>query len=233
MKGASRTERAPPAGESMNSSDFNPDTAIERDLLISRVVDGRATSSDWGSIETLGRQDESIWRDLAQAQRDHALLSGAVQSEVSAADSIAIPEREGASYRLASRIRSAGAWGGWAAAAAVGLAWMGGLPARTNDNFSNGNQAGMVPFSGNASDALQAYLDLGKKDGRVIEQLPSKVLVDEPKVAADGRGYEVIFIRQIVERERVPDLYHFSRDETGNLTAVPVHVRTVVRKTPM
>lgn len=212
----------------MTTADFNPDPSLDRDLLISRVVDCRASAGDWAELDRMAKSDDSVWRELARAQREHALLAGAVMDEVMKADSVAIPEHHAASYKLASRIRSAGAWGGWAAAAAVALAWMGGLPAGDTGAGLPSNQASLAPF-GSASDALNAYLDLGKKDGRVIQQLPGKVLVDDPRPAADGQGYEVIFIRQIVERERVPDLYRFSRDEAGNLTAIPVQARRAVR----
>ncbi|MCC6675913.1 MAG: hypothetical protein IT436_02100 [Phycisphaerales bacterium] len=216
----------------MTTADYNSDPGLERDLLISRVVDCRASAEDWSALDRLARGDDSVWRELARAQREHALLSGAVLDEVASADSVGLPEHHAASFRLTSRIRAAGAWGGWAAAAAVALAWMGGLPAGgPGQPGAAGNQASVLPFS-NASDALNAYLDLGKKDGRVIQQLPGKVLLDDPQPAADGQGYEVIFIRQIVERERVPDLYRFSRDETGGLTAVPVQVRRAVRGSP-
>lgn len=216
----------------MTTEQHNTEPGLDRDLLITRVVDCRASAEDWNALDRLALADATVWQDLARAQRDHALLSGAVMAEVVAADTITLPEHQAPSYKLASRIRSAGAWGGWAAAAAVALAWMGGLPAGGfNTGAGTGSQASMLPF-GDASQALDAYLDLGKKDGRVIQQLPGKVLLDNPQPAADGRGYEVIFIRQIVERERVPDLYRFSRDETGGLTAVPVQVRRAVRTTP-
>lgn len=215
--------------EPTDSADFDTGPALERDLVISRIVDGRAGPEDWSALERLARADATVYSELARAQRDHALLSGAVVAEISRADEIGIPAHDAASYKLVSRMRAAGAWGGWAAAAAVAIAWMGGLPAGGfGERGSAGNQASMLPF-GSASDALDAYLDLGKKDGRVIQQLPGKVLVEDPRPAADGQGYEVIFIRQIVERERVPDLYRFSRDETGGLTAVPVQVRRAPR----
>lgn len=217
----------------MTTERFNPEPGLDRDLLISRVVDGRASSDDWTALDRLARADAVVWAELAQAQREHALLAGAVAEEVSRAERVELPGHHAASYKLSSRIRSAGAWGGWAAAAAVALAWMGGLPAtQTGGLQPAGGEASLSPF-GTASDALNAYLDLGKKDGTVIQQLPGKVLVEDPRPAADGQGFEVIFIRQIVERERVPDLYRFSRDETGGLTPVPVQVRRAARPSPM
>ncbi len=42
---------------------------LDRDLLVSRVVDGVASSADWAALDDLARTESSIWRDLAQAQR--------------------------------------------------------------------------------------------------------------------------------------------------------------------
>lgn len=208
--------------------DVSHDPLLEQDLVITRIVDGRATAEDWAALERLAQAQPGVYGELARAQREHALLAGAVMAELAPAEAVALPAHHAASYKLSSRIRAAGAWGGWAAAAAVALAWMGGLPADGSRGAGNENQASIFPVN-SASDALDAYLNLGKKDGTVIQQLPGKVLVDDPRPAPDGRGYEVIFIRQIVERETVPDLYRFTRDETGGLRAIPVQVRPPAR----
>ena len=54
--------------------------------------------------------------------------------------------------------------------------------------------------------------------------MPRKILM-EAQPAADGNGYEVVYIRQILERARVNDIYRFSQDETGRATPVPVQIR--------
>jgi hypothetical protein len=58
--------------------------------------------------------------------------------------------------------------------------------------------------------------------------MPRKVLMHaEP--AADGRGYDVVYVRQIVERARVGGMYRFSQDEAGRVTPV----RTTLTRSPM
>ena len=70
----------------------------------------------------------------------------------------------------------------------------------------------------------------GKEEGRVIGELPDRVLVNSTE-APDGKGYEVVFVRQIMEKTRVDDLYKVSSDEGGN--PHPVKVRFVVSKGAM
>jgi hypothetical protein len=82
-----------------------------------------------------------------------------------------------------------------------------------------GIKAGLVTV-GNADDAYQAYMDFGKKDGRVVDEVPDRVLVRSTPVAT-GQGYEVVYLRQIVEKVIVKDLYQFSgEDERGQPTPI-------------
>jgi hypothetical protein len=79
-----------------------------------------------------------------------------------------------------------------------------------------------------ASAALREYLRVGADSGRVVGEMPRKVLMHaEP--AADGRGYDVVYVRQIVERARVGGMYRFSQDEAGRVTPV----RTTLTRSPM
>ncbi|MBZ0171123.1 MAG: hypothetical protein K8E66_01960, partial [Phycisphaerales bacterium] len=66
------------------------------------------------------------------------------------------------------------------------------------------------------------YMETGKQANRVLGQVPQRVVL-ETRPAAQGGGVEVIFLRQIIEREIVgPDrLYRLSRDEFGTETLVP------------
>lgn len=71
-----------------------------------------------------------------------------------------------------------------------------------------------------AADAWQAYLQKGRESGEVVGEIPNKLLVDS-KPALSGNGVEVIYVRQVMERAIVPDLYEFAgRDEAGRPTLV-------------
>ncbi len=200
-----------------------------RDILITRAVDGRARPEDWHAIETLGRSEPGFWRDLALAQRDDRALSHAVTTAAGRADGIELPEAEldeatrtNPRAVVVRRTRLAAAWSGWAAAALIALAMVTrSQPAPsgvTSPSLAGVPGAGAI---GTAADALNSYLELGRKDGTVLGEMPDKLLVRTSKVEG-GDGYEVVFVRQIVERARVPGLYKLSSDEAGNATPVRI-----------
>lgn len=190
----------------------------DKDILISRVVDDEATAEDWAALKELAASDPGVWQDLAEAQYTSIGLSSAVQAAIAIADGVEAPVHEHMRARLTIRAGSAAKWGGWLAAAAVTLAWMGaGMPGREGRGRSD---AGLVPVAGSVSDAFKRYLDLGKQSGQVVEEVPQLVFV-ETKPGPGGRGYEVFYIRQVLERAVVDQLYGLGQDEAGR----PARVR--------
>lgn len=200
----------------------------ELDILITRVIDGRASQDDWRRLEILSAADPGVWRDLAQAQRDDAALRQAMMRVAGVASGVDLPvheAREQAAVEITrDRSRRVAMWGGWLAAAAVTLAFVSQRPVGTGPN-TGGTQAAGAPLL-SAADAFNRYLEEGRKEGSVIEELPEKVLVNTAP-APDGQGYNVVYLRLIMERAQVPDLYRFSSDEFGR--AAPVRIRVTPR----
>jgi hypothetical protein len=197
------------------------------DILITRVVDGVAAPADWDSLEALASADPTVWRELALAQRTEHLLKSAAAEAVVPAARIELPTVAGkiGEDGLRLRLRRVATWGGWAAAAVVTLAFFGkGAPAN-----SGVQPAGLDAPIRTASDALKQYIDQGKKEGRVIGELPEHVLMDAEQ-AQDGKGYTVVFVRQIVERTKVDSLSQISHDEAGKPCLAPA--RMTVAKGP-
>lgn len=226
----------PPAGSPADA--LAPDPAF-REVLIARVVDGRAAAADWRSLEQLALTDPAVWRDLAHSQRDQALLERVVGRAAARAEAFDLPAPNPIHHtpphhagrdlaHPAHRFRRAVAWMGWAAAACLALAYAGSF---NNQGILDANQATVVPsmkmpsidqLVATPQDALDLYLDKGARAGRVVRELPTRVFV-EATPAADG-GYEVLFLRQILERTHVPDLYRLSTDEAGRPAPIPVTV---------
>lgn len=197
-------------------------TAPEKDMLISRLVDGDASREDWRAFRALADADGELWRELAEAQRDQAELAQAVGAAVAVADLVEAPVMEHTREKFENRLRLAVRWGGWAVAAAMALAWVGGyMPATTTIGSGPVVPANILPSFGTASDAYKAYLSKGQEEGRVLGESPARVLVSKTPTA-DGKGFEVIYLRQILERSVVNDLYQFGYDESGQ--AVPVRI---------
>lgn len=208
------------------------------DLLISRIADGEATELDWSEFSRLAEAhpSASAWKHLAQAQRDHAAMSLAVGVALHAADRVDLPSPSVAAAfarpvgpRASSRpLARLGAYGGWAAAAAVALAWVGGFGSSGGPLAvrSGTQQAGLVPGGwkiDTPDDAVRAYLDVGARQGRVIGELPNRVPVySQPAVLDSGQqGVRVFYVRQFIESAVVTDLARIGQDESGRPVPVP------------
>ena len=207
------------------------DTPLNRtdpELLISRIVDGEATPADWSEFRAQAEREPSLWRDLAESQRSQEELALEVSAAVSVSGRVDVPVHSEMVRRLSDRFRLVGMWGGWAAAACVGLMWANGQTAPRG----TGNEAhllgGLTPAG-----ALQAYLDKGQSSGKVIGEMPEKVLVRASPMTDSGgtsiEGYEVVYIRPSLERTVVKDLYRFGADETGEARPVRVEIRPSAR----
>lgn len=192
----------------------------EKDILISRVVDGVAGAGDWVELDMLGAADSSLWRELAQAQRDKQLLDQAVGEAIAVADVVSLPKSEWS--ELGDRRLRVPQWAGWAAAAVLAIAMF----VTPKIGSTSGNVAGFPPAQQEEQTpdaALNSYLAKGKDEGRVIRQLPEFVVL-ESKPATDGRGYDVVYLRQIVERARVESVNSYQVDDAGRKLPLPVKV---------
>ena len=195
----------------------------ERELLISRVLDGEASAAEFDRLRSIAAIDSSIWRDLGEAQRLHDGLGSIMEEASTLASRVELEAR----HEPGDRLRLVGGamvgrLGGWIAAAIVLTAWVvaGGPSQQT---LPDANRAGLVPAVPelSADEALQQYLSVGREQGKVIGELPGgKVLERRP--LEDGSGYEVLYVRPILERAIVTDVYRVAEDEAGNAKAVPV-----------
>lgn len=211
------------------------------DLLISHVVDGESTAEQWRELEALAALEPRLWRDLAEAQRDAAALRSALRIAGDVADRVGLPAsvdapNERDSYEIHAyhhphlRFNRFGAWTGWLIAAMVMIVAT--IQYQTNrgsiaptDNAQLGG--GIIPVS--SADRFNQYLEAGQKDGSVLGEVPGKMLV-ESRPAPSGQGFEVIYVRQVVERAIVPDLYKIDgTDDRGQATLA--RYRQPVRRT--
>jgi hypothetical protein len=207
------------------------------DLLISRIADGEASRQDWTAFADLAANAPEAWKSLAQAQRDHQSLSLAVGVALHAAERVDLPTRHAAdAFLRRPHPESPASWsrarqfGGWAVAAMIALAWLGvngGQFTLNPGKPTDSNTAGIISVPKDyfhitsPDDALQLYRDQSKPSGRVLAEVP--VLL-ESRPNATGRGYEVVYVRQILERAQVENLLRFAQDERGR----PIPVRVTV-----
>ncbi len=193
----------------------------DRDILIARVADSEASEAEWSAFRAHAERDPSMWRELAELQRDEQELAAAVNRAIAVADTIEAPMTEHAGARLTERFRAISLWGGWAAAAALVLMWSTGwrpAPAGTQPQAAD-----LLPRFGTPQEALNEYLTRGREAGVVVDQAPEMVLLDARPVP-EGRGFQVFYVRQIVEKAVVDDLYRLGIDGSGKAATVRFRV---------
>lgn len=194
---------------------------IERtEILIGRVIDGEASEAEFDELRSIAAVESSVWRDLAEAQRETAEIADAVGHSIEVADRVELPIARSESSRWGrGSLLSAG---GWIAAAVLLVAWIGSGGSMVTGPGSMRipqSAAGLVPT--NAADALDRYLSLGREEGQVLGEVPTGVVL-ERRPLPEGGGYEVIYLRQIMERTVVEDVYEIARDDAGNPETVRV-----------
>ena len=183
-------------------------------LVIAQIVDGDAGAGEWDELSALGADDPAIWRRLADSLRDHKSFARAVNASVAQAEMVELPAvpQQTARPKSVLRFPTWPSWSGWAVAAMVTLA-------ATGYMLMNESQTGMTAAQ-STPDLLQAYLDQGRQEQSVIGELPERVLIDM-QPSATGTGYDLLYLRPILERTHVPDLYRYEgRDELGRPTLV-------------
>jgi len=189
---------------------------VDRDILISRVIDDEASPADWAQLKALAAAEPEIWRELFEMQHGQAELARAVERQLDVAEFIDAPVHDHLTVQLTHRIRRGMAWAGWAAAAALAVAWVS-MRIAPEDPSEQPAIASLTP-----TQLLDQYLEKGRQTGLVQGEAPAKRLLSaEP--APSGTGYEVIYIRQIIERAYVAHLYQLGSDDAGN--PQPVRLR--------
>lgn len=209
---------------------------IEReDILIGRAVDREASEQDWAELEQLAGADPTLWRRLGLAQHEHAALSVGMDAMIQTTDTIELPRqavRAAGAFNLRWR-----AWSGWAAAAAICLVWattQGLVPTRSpalNNTDQTTQSAGLTPASWTSGEAFDQYITRGKAEGHVLSELPTVMVQSRPM--PDGKRFEVIILRRVMERTVVNRLYSIGQDDAMQLRVVPIRRARHASNRPM
>lgn len=192
---------------------------VEREeILIGRVVDAEAGPEDWRELEAIGARDPFVWRRLADAQRDHdglrAAFACAAAPTVEAVEAPAHVAQEAGAMMV--RLRC---WSGWGAAACLGAALLSVTGAVPGLSARHGGQVAGLSAPLTMDEAMDSYLKAGEESGRVVTQLPKTVI---ECVESPAGGFEVVFVRQILERATVKSAVEIHWDETGSPVLRPM-----------
>ncbi|MEQ8745825.1 hypothetical protein [Pyruvatibacter sp.] len=221
----------------MNDSDERYQDGLTREeILIGRVTDGEASSTDWRELESMAETDPAVLQRLAEAQRVHAELERAVEDRIAIAELVearALRAATSSWSRFGRTMQRVGMIGGWAVAATLGVMWYAG-PGPSNGSNVNGpvtsgsnpavvrngssGRAGVVqPVNFEQYDpdvVFDGYLRSGVKSGQILGVMPMEMIEVQP--TASGRQ-QVIVVRRIVERREVDALekFEWQSDENG------------------
>ncbi len=185
-------------------------TLTREDILISRIVDGSAEPADWAELQEIAESEPEALRRLAEAQRREGDLRDAFGAALADAEDIELPiEHTATVYKFRTRLQ---AWTGWAAAAAVALAWLTAGGVLRSDTPAS-NVAGWTPPT--TDEAYEQYQMLGLAEGRVLGELP-KVMIQLERLE-NGQA-EITYLRRVLERRMVTDVYEPGVDVYGRPT---------------
>jgi hypothetical protein len=213
---------------------FDAAAEIARERLITRLTDNVASSRDWSELAVAARTDATIFADLADTRRMAETLSAGVEARVAAAEAIELEDGDEPVLRLTGGAGGDGLGGagrpalparwkmGWAVAAALALVTGWQFVAANGRVSATGREpiqaAGILNVS-TPEKALDAYYELGKKAGVVVTELPQRYVL-ESRTLPDGRQ-EVLYLRQVLERSIVNDVFRVGTDEQGRPVLVP------------
>ena len=200
----------------------------ERDVLISRVIDGVASSEDWKIFRAVAAHDPSIWAELADTQQMDESVRASVHHAIDVADRIELPGGMIDDRTMRTRLDLVSRWGGWAAAAAILLVWFFGIPMGidSSDQMKTAGFSPTIPIGttllndAQPEQALNRYLQAGQQSGRVVGEMPEQIVI-ETRPMPDGT-IEVLYLRQIIERQILDHAYRQLHTETGRAISVPV-----------
>ncbi len=192
-------------------------TLTREDILISRIVDGTAQPADWEELHGIAEHDGGALERLAEAQRREGSLRDGLAAALDDIGGIELPEAHTAAvYKFRSRLQS---WTGWAAAAAVALAWLTASGFLHSTSTPHNIVAGWTPTT--TDEAFDQYQMMGYAEGRVLAELPLVMLQTE---RLENGQAEVTYLRRVLERRLVTEIYEPSVDESGQTILVPAQL---------
>lgn len=200
-----------------------------QDHLIARIAGNEATRDEFALFESEAEGDPRLWESLARTLRDELQLRAALDAAIATNAEADIERAQTLIAGEAPRAqRPWRTWSGWAAAAvlAIALTFSMLIPVGPVDTESSPGEATgrAVPASLTVDEAYETYLDLGEREGRLVMQMPSVMIEARP---IDEGGYEVLYLRQVLERETVNGMYELQPDEFGEPVPVPTHPRSL------
>ena len=202
----------------------------EIDVLIGRIVDGEASTTQRQRFESLAAHDGSLWRRLALRHQDMAMLATHVEPTLNAAEKVELPLVIGDSPVIASLADGSAkandrAWwwltaSGWAAMLAIATVWGSSLliSQRQMNDGVNARSMDARAVNNTPEQHLEQYMHAPY----VLGDMPPTLLQVED--LPDGR-LAVSYLRRIVEVKYYDKAEDIPLDADGNLSSEPRELR--------
>jgi hypothetical protein len=191
-------------------------TIDAQDILLSKAVDGTATTEEWSQLETMASLDASLWERLAAMTRLQSQLASALDQATDAAERVELDLDRAHNHRhLSIHVRT---WGGWAVAAVLALGLFGGNLAGLSIQSNGGQVAGIGVSNMTPDEVLDQYRTVGTLDGRFVSELPT-VMVDV-RVDPQTGQQEMFYLRRFLERVPLDGLYTSDPQNEGVIPVV-------------
>ncbi|MCX5652669.1 MAG: hypothetical protein NTU45_14970 [Planctomycetota bacterium] len=215
-----------PGGNPDGIPDGTPDDFARRDhagdldILLSRAVSGDREAL--AAVRARAAAEPAVLEELAMWQADELRMARVARELESAASRVELPPPVATGER---------AWRlglGWAVAAVIALAWISQSVFPRSGEPVRANVAGFDGFKGfaTADDAFDAYVDKARADGVIYGDVAPPTIIGSRELGG-GQGFEILVVRQIVERRRVPEMFRLVPvDESGALAPVVIRPRT-------
>lgn len=203
-----------------NDAPDAPEPIAELDVLLSRAVAGdRAALAE---VRARGAHDASVLDELALWQADELRLARVARDLHAAADRVEVPH---AARRWGGRWSGRWSGMGWAVAAMLAIAWiMQAFVPRTAQ--PQASVAGIAPAFASSEQAFDAYVAKAREEGVLSGEVAPPTLLRSRELG-DGRGFEVVIIRQVVERRVSPEIYRIApAGESGARRTLIIRPRT-------
>ncbi|MGA1223229.1 MAG: hypothetical protein ACO31E_01540 [Phycisphaerales bacterium] len=187
------------------------------DRMLARAVAGDAEAI--AAIRARGASDPALLEEFMLWQADELRRARAARELDMRADRSEVP--------AGGLWRSGRAGLGWAVAAVLAVVLVGqaAFPRSAPQKSGTPSVAGLGGFA-TSDDAFDAYVTKAREEGVLEGEIAPPTLLRSRELA-DGRGFEVIIVRQVIERRVAPQMFRVApTGETGRLRPVQIRPRT-------
>jgi hypothetical protein len=199
----------------MKNASEHPDPTL--DNLIDALLDATLTGPALADLAARVAQEDDAYERFENAMQAQRLLSSGMAALADTAQGVNVPIQT-VRVRAGSRVRTTILRRAGAIAAVLSLVASSWVVSGRLSQRDVLDSAATTPDALTAQSAFANYMRVGMNEGRIIRELPPVTI----ELKKTDSGADVVFVRRLLERARVDDVYRVGQDETGRPVAVPM-----------